>query len=323
MATKRKSHPRETNMTKPAKTKTPTRPPAETQALDVSLTCAKPVQVGHFDTCHLWLIGCGGTGSWLAPAVARVARQMKERGQTAHVCFVDPDSVSEINVHRQNFADAEVSGYKALTLAARFSQAWGVEITALQARFTVELFNARCRWYNPGLTVLIGCVDNAAGRQVMAEIVRRQEDYLRGDAAPRIWWLDAGNGHTSGQILLGNTFDGDRLRKAFVLPDRCNALPAPSLQYLDLLVPRPEERRAAAQRMSCEQMALANAQSLTVNQMVAAIAADYLVGLTLTQQLKSFATYFDLGSKSMRSRYVTPEALAAFTPAPKKGQKKT
>ena len=118
------------------------------------------------------------------------------------------------------------------------------------------------------------------------------------------------------------TFHEFLAKKAFVLPDRCNALPAPSLQYPDLLAPRPEERQSAARRMSCEQMALANAQSLTVNQMVAAIAADYLVGLTLTQQLKSFATYFDLGSKSMRSRYVTPEALAAFAPAPKKDRKK-
>ncbi len=302
--------------------KTPTQYTTESPALDTSLARAKPVQVGHFDACTLWLIGAGGTGSWLAPAVARVARQMKERGQTPTVYFVDPDSVSAANVHRQAFSDAEVGANKSFSLAARYSQAWGVEITALQTRFSIELFNAHCRWYNPGLTVLIGCLDNAAGRQVMAEVIRRQADYLRGEAVPKIWWLDSGNGRTSGQVLLGNTFDGERLRKAFVLPDRCNTLPAPSLQYPDLLIPRPEERRSAAQRMSCEQMALANAQSLPVNQMVAAIAADYLVGLTLTQQLKSFATYFDLASKSMRSRYNAPEALAAFAPAQKKGRRK-
>ena len=309
-------------MASSSRKKTPPQHAAESPALDTSLARARPVQVGHFDACTLWLIGAGGTGSWLAPAVARVARQMKERGQTPTVYFVDSDVIEEANVMRQAFCDGEVGGYKSFSLAARYSQAWGVEITALQIRFTVELFNAHCRWYNPGLTVLIGCVDNAAGRQVMAEIIRRQADYLRGEAVPKIWWLDAGNGRTSGQVLLGNTFDGERLCKAFVLPDRCNALPAPSLQYPDLLVPRPEERWSAAQRMSCEQMALANAQSLTVNQMVAAIAADYLVGLTLTQQIKSFATYFDLASKSMRSRYNTPEALAAFAPAPRKGRKK-
>ena len=301
--------------------KLPGQTAAESQPLDMSLSRAKPVQVGRFDACTLWLIGAGGTGSWLAPAIARVARQMKERGQTPTVYFVDPDVIEEANVMRQNYADCEVAGYKSLALAARFSQAWGVEITALQTRFTVELFNAHCRWYSPGLTVLIGCVDNAAGRQAIAEVIRRQADYLRGDAAPKIWWLDSGNGRSSGQVLLGNTFDSDRLHKAFVLPDRCNALPAPSLQYPDLMFARPEERRRAVHRMSCEQMALANAQSLTVNQMVAAIAADYLVGLTLTQQLKSFATFFDLGSKSMRSRYINPEALATFAPAPKKRRK--
>jgi PRTRC genetic system ThiF family protein len=302
--------------------KAPAQPTAESAVLDTSLSRAKPVQVGQFDASTLWLIGCGGSGSWLAPAVARVARQMKERGQTPTVYFVDPDVVDPANVYRQAYCDGKVGANKAFSLAARYSQAWGIEITALQTRFSIELFNAHCRWYSLGLTVLIDCVDNAAGRQVMAEVLRRQENYLRGDAPPRIWCLDCGNGRTSGQVLLGNTFDGTRLQKAFVLPDRCNALPAPSLQYPDQLVPRPEERRGANQRMSCEQMALANAQSLTVNQMVAAIAADYLVGLTLSQQLKSFATYFDLGSMSMRSRYITAEALAAFAPAPRKSRKK-
>ncbi len=124
---------------------------AESPVLDTSLARAKPVQVGHFDACTLWLIGAGGTGSWLAPAVARVARQMKERGQMPTVYFVDPDTVSAANVHRQAFCDGEVSANKAFSLAARYSQAWGVEITALQTRFTVELFNAHCRWYSPYL----------------------------------------------------------------------------------------------------------------------------------------------------------------------------
>jgi hypothetical protein len=51
------------------------------------------------------------------------------------------------------------------------------------------------------------------------------------------------------------------------------------------MVPRPEERRGVAGRTSCEEMALANAQLLTVSQMVAAVAADYLGALTLTKEL--------------------------------------
>jgi hypothetical protein len=70
-------------------------------------------------------------------------------------------------------------------------------------------------------------------------------------------------------------------------------------------------------------MATRNAQSLIVNQMIAAIGADYLVQLVLSQSLISYATYFDLATMSMRSKFITPEALAAFTRPHRSSRKKT
>ena len=59
------------------------------------------------DNISLVLVGCGGTGSWLAPHVARVARLLLEKWQKdVQVVFVDPDVVEEKNIYRQNFCHA-------------------------------------------------------------------------------------------------------------------------------------------------------------------------------------------------------------------------
>ncbi len=135
--------------------------------------------------------------------------------------------------------------------------------------------------------------------------------------------LPYGNSRRSGQVLIGSTLRPERLKRAFPLPDRCGALPAPSLQHPELLLPKPEELSPAETGLSCEEMVARNAQSLIVNQMIAAISADYLVQLVLSQSLIAYATYFDLATMSMRSRYITPEALAAFAKPRRSRRKKT
>lgn len=296
--------------------------------LDLSFALSVPVLAGQFNRAHLALVGCGGTGSWLAPAVVRTARVLKEQGVTVGVTFVDPDHVEHGNIFRQNFCDAEVGRNKAETLALRFSQAWGLEIRAVPRRFKADdlyLAEDGRHWgqHERQVTVLLGAVDNAAARQTMSQALdgHRAEFDAYGHA---LWWLDSGNGKTSGQVLLGSTRDPNRLAEAFVLPDRCNALPSPMLQHPELLEARLEELDPSISGLSCEAMAARNAQSLTANQMMAAIAADYLNNLLLTRELRTYATHVDLHSKSMRSKYVTPEAVLAFAAvaATRKAKKK-
>ena len=290
----------------------PARPvvPMPPAALDLEFVRARPAMPGAFDALRLILVGCGGTGSWLAPAVARIARQFARQNGEVEVLFVDPDHVEEINTFRQNFCAAEVGHNKAETLARRFGAAWGLAIGAVAAPFAPDLSeNVSSRT----LAVLIGCVDNAAARQSLHAALQRWREHDDHTTWPgRLWWLDCGNAQVGGQVLLGSTLSPQRLGKAFSLSDRCSALPAPSLQHPELLIPRPEELDPTITGLSCEELAARNAQSLTINQMVAAVAADYLVGLVLAQNLKTYASYFDLQSKSLRSKYITPEALAPY-----------
>lgn len=81
-----------------------------------------------------------------------------------------------------------------------------------------------------------------------------------------------------------------------------------SLVYPELLQPQPEELED--NNFSCAELATCNAQSLFVNQQVAAEKADYLVRLTYSGTLRRVGTYFDLANGCSRSLFLTPEQVA-------------
>ncbi len=276
--------------------------------IDLSFLQAATLLLPSAETWNLVLVGCGGTGSWLAPSVARIARVIQEQGKTANVWFVDPDEVEDKNIPRQNFCQAELGQNKAATLAGRLSAAWGIDIRVSRERFNSSKINGG-NWYGyESVTVLIGCVDNAAGRKEMAKALERN----RHDSPHRIWWLDCGNMEHSGQVLFGSAVQQKQLAEAMVSAKICRALPAPSLIAPDLLVAKLEE--TARDKRSCAEIQLANSQSLAVNQMAATIATDFLLRIVFGG-LSRFGTYFDLASGSMRSLYCSAGEIAKFAKA--------
>lgn len=256
------------------------------------------------------LVGCGGTGSWLAPHIGRFLAVLREQGKHASGLFVDPDVVNPVNIPRQNFCQEEADLHlpKALTLARRYGGAWGVDIGYAVADFDPamlhDLFDK--------LVVLVGCVDTAAGRQAMWKALEKNSQYARGGATP-ILWLDCGNGEDYGQVLFGNVKRAEEVKAGLDASGLCSALPCPAWQHPDLLAPLPEEARPHT--LSCAEMARANAQGLTINALVAATAAEYLKALLLTNNLRSFATYINLPTLSVTSHPITRRELSRFLPA--------
>lgn len=248
---------------------------------------------------EFWVVGMGGTGSWLSASVVRLARTLMKAGKPVRVYFVDHDIVEEANVLRQCFCDKEVGLFKAKTLAIRYSIAWGMEITAITEHFHQNMVKAGYRT----LSIVIGCVDNAAARQSLSQVLKCNEYTHR--SAPSIWYLDCGNSKISGQILLGSSLSQDP--KTYVFGELGPIqLPSPTIQHPELTVPLPEELEDNT--LSCEQLALLNAQSLSINQQVASHATDYLIQLT-SGELRRFATYFDSSSGTARSLYITQHSV--------------
>jgi len=267
--------------------------------------------LGH--ALKVYLVGCGGTGSWLAPHLVRLARFLREtRQMQVHLTFIDPDTVEMKNVFRQNFGEAEVGGHKAELLALRYAAAWGQSVQVHVAEFDKGMVQLE---YGD-LGVIVGCVDNAAARREIAETLAQDHNQRGAEGLPRLWWLDAGNGKDTGQVLFGAARNARQLQHAFPYfpnPSFCVNLPAPDLQHPDLLETRADRTLSQPPRgtVSCAEMALTGDQSPSINAMVANVAATYLWRLFADPTgLTTFATYCNLDVLSARSRFITPEGLA-------------
>lgn len=272
--------------------------------IDASLTGDGTRPVRWEREATVVLVGCGGTGGFLAEAVCRLLLE-----RPARLCLVDPDRVEPHNVARQAFDMADVGRFKTEVLAERFARRFGREVgysvLPYDAELHAEVFSdARSR-----LNLLVGCVDNSAARRAIAATLdERRSGYAYPYPRQPVWWLDTGNGRNSGQVLLGNATRPEALRGAFAPSvELCRALPAPSLQRPDLLHAPPAPQPAP----DCAEAVAAGDQGPTVNQVVAALAASYVEKL-LAGTCGWMATYFDLDDGTLRCVSAEPKAVAAI-----------
>lgn len=253
------------------------------------------------------LVGCGGNGSHMADYISSAGIALSQQGKEVDLAFVDPDSIEVGNIPRQRFSMAEVSLNKAEQLALRYGGFRGIKITTYPQMFDHGLFN----YYWNTVTIIVGCTDNGPARQEIAKALETNQT----NEVPRVWWLDLGNNHQSGQVILGSAPTREQLSLAFSLEGKCLTLPSPALVHPDLLEAEPD----ADPQLGCAELALRHQQLDSVNRVCAGWAASYLDQL-LKGTLKTWATYFDVGSKSAMSRYTTPEeveqALKTASPTP-------
>ena len=254
------------------------------------------------------LIGCGGSGSHIAQALARIAAHVRRPREQLRIVFCDGDIVEEKNVGRQLFTPADVGHNKAQVLASRFSALFGLAIEALPEMATIDRLAAlggqtrKLRdLRHTGLGILIGAVDSAVGRKTIASALHKQP----------CWhvWIDSGNHEHSGQVCLGTETSAEGLKNAIKL-GICTKLPSPSLIYPELL--EAAERRA---REDCAAAMEDNVQSLMINQMMAAITSTYLADLIIHRRLTTFHTTVDLHTLAMRSTPITASAIRRIAEA--------
>lgn len=260
-------------------------------------------------TIQIVLVGCGGTGGYIAQHLARLAAHRKAAGLPyVHLVFMDGDTVEDKNIGRQLFSAAEIGRNKAKTLAARFNAAFGLTIQAVPYMATAQLLNSRWQSNRRGdINILIGAVDNPEARRLFATQL--------GHVAPSGWrlWMDCGNHEHAGQVSLGNVARSEQMLGSIKLGGSlCAALPGPHLQDPDLLSD-PEQPLV---RADCAAAMEDGRQSLMINSLVAGIASEYVRQLLFDGRVTSFRTVVDAQSLSMRSTPITPETLAAASKLP-------
>jgi PRTRC genetic system ThiF family protein len=271
-------------------------------------------RAGRTPHAAIVIVGCGGTGAFLAERACQLLI-----GRSAAIHLVDHDRVEPHNTIRQAFARRDIGKHKAEVLADRLSRRFERPINWSTLPFLPDVHaDAFDRHGHAGggpfatHRLIVGCVDNAHARRAIAEAVARgarRDAY--GGRPPGPWWLDLGNGHNSGQILLGNAATTDALRGAFDAATRtCRALPAPHLQRPDLLdAPDGAAGAPPAPRLDCAEAIIASDQSPAINAAVAALAANWIHKF-LEGRLRWMAAYFDLDDGTLQSIDAEPGRVA-------------
>ncbi|CAN5661246.1 hypothetical protein BH24ACI3_BH24ACI3_00720 [soil metagenome] len=268
--------------------------------IDLSFSQAAVVMPVEYNTVRFIVVGAGGTGSFAVPAIARLIYELKQQqNKFAELLIVDPEVVESGNIPRSNFCFAEIGRYKAQTLTERVSMAWGIETSFSCETFGQEKHLKSSNSDYRNLTIIVGCVDNYLARR---EMHRALDDFRGYGDQSRLWWIDGGNGKTSGQVLLGSTTKRLKPEQYFTGTSICRALPAPSLQHPDLLEPEPITR---SNEVTCPERIRLGEQGLNVNQRVAVEMVEMLSSMLLTRSLKRYAVYFDLESGTAKSKYST------------------
>lgn len=252
----------------------------------------------HLYLREIVLVGCGGTGSQLARAVARMIYSMKAARQSVpRVCFIDPDVVELPNVGRQLFTHAEVGLHKAEALAWRFNYSLGLSIECHN-----EAFDPRKHIDRNSGTILLGAVDNHLARRALAQT----RDAL---------WIDCGNHRNGGQVVIGNTNDHEAiLRELRASEESVRYLPNAALLYPELLQPD-EDESAAEPDLSCAELVLQGEQGILINSFIASIAAEYLRKLLQREPITTYQTIFAGDVLSMRSTPISVGNLQSNLPA--------
>ena len=232
--------------------------------IDLSFFQAAVVMPVEYNTLRFIVVGAGGTGSFVVPAIARLIYELRQQqNKPVEMLIVDPDVVEAGNIPRSNFCFAEVGRFKAQTLAERIATAWGIETSFSCEKFDPEKHLKSSNSDYRSLTIIVGCVDNHMARREMHHALGEFRGY--GDAS-RLWWIDGGNGKSSGQVLLGSTTKRLKLEQYFTGTSICRALPAPTLHHPDLLEP---EKAPVSNEESCPERVRLGEQGLCVNQRVA------------------------------------------------------
>jgi PRTRC genetic system ThiF family protein len=255
------------------------------------------VSLASNDRPKLVVVGCGGTGSLVAEGLCRLLIN-----SNLTLMLVDFDRVEPHNLLRQNFFAGEVGKFKSQALAERLSRQYGRKIGYSVMPFERDMFDEPmgAGMYHKAMSlIIIGCVDTAEARRSIADSLSSNWNN---------WWLDSGNGHHSGQVLLGNTGQPDGLKESFDISSHSvTRLPLPSLQLPALLIPQVEKARPR----DCAEAVEDDEQSPTINQAMAMLMVDFIYRL-LIGKLTNMGAYIDLDAGTLQTVPATPASVATM-----------
>lgn len=247
------------------------------------------------------LVGCGGNGSIMLTELTKIDKAMRELGHPGglHVTVFDPDTVSESNIGRQNFYAPDKGLNKAVVLVDRVNKCCGVDWKAVPDYFPPKEKKGS---YRP--QIIIGCVDTRKARREIAAYGHNAS-----------YWLDLGNGLSTGQVILG-----EPLRFGEIEKSRPMRLPTVTDLYPDLLDESIPEDDSIP---TCSLAEALERQDLFVCRSVVTFGAAMLWTLFRKGGVDNHGQFINLETGMVTALPVDPEVWNRFKPVkPKKARKK-
>jgi PRTRC genetic system ThiF family protein len=211
----------------------------------------------------VFLIGAGGTGSQVLTSLARMSHSLQALGHAGlHVRLWDDDVITEANRGRQLFASSEIGLSKAAALITRCNRFFGTDWKAISKPFNRQTGN-------PKASIFISCVDTAAARFAIAEVVQQPLGSLHHTDVPR-YWMDFGNAAASGQVVL-STIGGIK-QPASKQFETVESLPFVTEEFRELLLQSQSDDNAP----SCSLAEALEKQDLFINSTLAQLGSALL-----------------------------------------------
>lgn len=235
------------------------------------------------------LVGLGGTGSQALTRLGFINEALTKLGHPGlHVRAWDGDTVSESNVGRQAFYEADIGLNKATVLVSRLNRAMGFDWEAQPYKYG-QFPGARDRCTS---NITVTCVDTIKARvDVGARLKAFGNKGITGDNLTRTpyYWLDFGNAQKTGQVVLGT------IRPADQPADVPEALEAVSeLPHVMKLFPNLKKQKDEDSGPSCSLAEALHRQDLFINGSLCLLGMSLLWKLFREYRVYDHGAYLNL-----------------------------
>jgi PRTRC genetic system ThiF family protein len=227
------------------------------------------------DPIEITIIGAGGTGAYLIRDLCRFVYSLEKRITNGipnfSITVYDGDVVEEKNILRQNFMPQDIGQNKAEVMANRHSRAFGTNIS-----YTPSMFKASDINHSENKKrIVVGCVDNNAGRREIAKYVATLMDSYH-SVSKDVYWIDSGNEKKTGQVIIGSK----------------DLMDVTDL-YTEILLPRFDSK----EEVSCADRMLTDEQNMFVNLTAANLILNYIKNIVLDIPMVTHGTVFNIDNK--------------------------
>jgi PRTRC genetic system ThiF family protein len=219
------------------------------------------------------IAGVGGTGGYVVRDLSRFLYSIKERDDKYDFKFllVDPDTVEEKNLLRQNFLPSDLGKNKAETMASKHARAFGLEIGSVEQLLTKSLLAELVKGYKSDyIPIVIGCIDNNKAR-------REIHNYMLTMSGRTVFWIDSGNERSSGQVIMGTS----------------KGVPMVTSLYPEIL----EETSDSTSEISCAERLMQDEQNIFINTRAAGHVLDFVRSIVLNETSPVHGVKFNINGR--------------------------